>query len=227
MGTDNQVALYLARTAGTYLPGQPEYYARLALEQALLAHREGNYGIGAVAVVVRGDEIREFPNRNAMFTGTGVVDHAETRTLLAVRGQQKATRVYGRDYTKWTRALPEGISIFGTLEPCPMCDCAMINAGAVRSISTVPDGELVMVDGVTCSSGGAMVLGKKKELRPQVWSWIQQTIGLQYSLLETHDTELRKLSRRIFEDYREAVDRRLAARGTNKQAVQPMPAAVV
>ena len=74
MGTDNQVALYLARTAGTYLPGQPEYYARLALEQALLAHREGNYGIGAVAVVVRGDEIREFPNRNAMFTGTGVVD---------------------------------------------------------------------------------------------------------------------------------------------------------
>jgi hypothetical protein len=45
------VRAYLAGSASRYQRGEDEYYARLALEQAMLAGVAGNFGIGAVAVV--------------------------------------------------------------------------------------------------------------------------------------------------------------------------------
>ena len=213
MSTESRIEEYLEQTIDRYEVGAPEYYGRLALEQALIAHQEGNYGIGAVAVAVGKENISEYRERNAMFTGLGVVDHAETRALLAVRQGKNADLVYPRDKNEHTAKLPEGLSIYGTLEPCMMCDAAMINAGASKSISTVQDGELIEDGYFLRSDGGATVLGEKHHARPVVWGYIQEAIGLEYSLLETQDKELKGLSLAIFGDYREAVDLRLAERG--------------
>jgi hypothetical protein len=94
-----------------------------------------------------------------------------------------------------------------------MCTCAATNAGAVLSVSTVLDGELIDNGcGGMVSSGGANSIGVKAKIQPKVWQYIQESMGLRFLLLETEDSELVELSRRIFEDYREAVDQRLAAR---------------
>jgi tRNA(Arg) A34 adenosine deaminase TadA len=89
MDITERVRSYLAVTERKYFPGQDEYYARVALAQALRAFEEGNYGIGAVAIVVSDDHVQEFCERNAMITGVGVVDHAETRALLRIGKTQE------------------------------------------------------------------------------------------------------------------------------------------
>ncbi len=214
MSVAAEVAGYLAKSLKFYEVGQHEYYARIALEQAATSLAAGNYGIGAVAVVVGPRRVREFHAQNAMFSGKGVVDHAETRALIDVRSGRSATTSYARKLTRWTQQLPEGISLFGTLEPCPMCACTLTNAGAKLSISTVEDGKLVETDGIKHSDGAANVLDDKGKLQPAVWRQIQRTAGLEFQLLQTEDEELVDLSRRIFESTRQEIDEKLAQRGT-------------
>lgn len=207
------VEAYL-RAAGAE-PGTDDYYARIALAEALAASREGNYGIGAVAVDVVDGVVREFRARSAMVTGLGVVDHAETRAVLDVRGGRAPTVTYDLPES-WPPAAGSGLVVFGTLEPCPMCACTLTNARAARSVSTVEDGDLVTEDGVRTTDGSAMVLGEKYPLQPRVWRQIQESLGLRFDLLDTADEELRRLSWEIFAVSRDAIDRQLG---------QPEPAA--
>ena len=213
MSISSEVEQYLNESAGYYPPGQDEYFARIALEQANIAFREGNYGIGAVAVVATVKKVSEFPNRNAMITGIGVTDHAETRALFDIRSGRLPIKTYNRNLNQSTADLPEGISVFGTLEPCPMCDCALTNVGAKLSVSTVLDGQLIQKDGLSLSNGAANAIGEKGNIKPQVWQWIQKESGLVFRLLDTEDTQLVTLSRRIFEETREEIDTVLAQRG--------------
>ena len=211
MDIASRVRAYLLETKDKYFPGQDEYYARLALAQAVKAYEEGNYGIGAVAVVVSNDRVREFRARNAMVTGLGVVDHAETRALLRMKGGKRPDVVYPRRVSELTAELPEGVSMYGTLEPCPMCTVTLTNVGATRSISTVLDGHLVETDdGFQISSGGAATIGKKGKLQPRVWQDPQRKQGLEFTLLSTADKDLRELSSLIFLETRDEIDQRLA-----------------
>ncbi|MGH9211695.1 MAG: hypothetical protein ACRD2C_13565 [Acidimicrobiales bacterium] len=203
---------FLRSTAGHYEVGSDDHYARRALDQALLALVEGNYGIGAVAVVADDVEVREHHARNAMLTGLGVVDHAETRAILAARGGGVAPHAYPRDTNAATRRLPVGVSVYGTLEPCPMCACALTNGGVVRSVSTAMDGELVDVDGMATSGGGSSVLGAKWLLQPYNWRWLQEATGVRFELLDARDPELVALSWRVFAETGREVDQRLARR---------------
>lgn len=207
-----RVGNYLEATRERYRPGDDEYYARLALEQALLASREGNYGIGAVGVEVSGGLAREYHDRSAMVTGLGVVDHAETRALLRMKSGEAPDRVTPANF------MEPGISVFGTLEPCPMCVCVLTNAGASRSVSAVLDGDLVLEDGVLTSDGSAMAIGRKALLQPRVWREIQNKQCLQFELLATPDEELPQLSRDVFMVGRDAIDDHVARRaGTGIQ----------
>ena len=181
----------------------------LALEQALLASREGNYGIGAVAIDVGDGLVREYRDRSAMITGLGVVDHAETRVLLRIAEGGAADDEYPADSAG---AVPDGISLFGTLEPCPMCACTLTNAGAVRSVSVALDGELVEENGVLTTDGSANAIGRKAILQPRVWRLIQRQQGLRFEQLQTNDAELLRLSAELFDAGREAVDAQLASR---------------
>lgn len=226
MNIIEKVKLYLLQTDEKYKVGQYEYYSRIALEQSLVAFQEGNYGIGAVAVLVAEDDIYEYRDRNAMITGAGVVDHAETRALLKLKGGNPPDYKYPRNINEWTLQLPKGISVFGTLEPCPMCSCALTNVGAMLSVSTVRDGDLITTeDGYKNSNGAAnviryeelsegdTVIRDKFKIQPQIWQWIQTTHKLQFSILKTEDKDLKELSLHIFTETREEIDRQLAERG--------------
>lgn len=165
-----QVENYLEKTTNTYHIGQQAYYARKALASALTAFKEGNYGIGAIVLLVHDGIIYEFPGRNAMVTGPGVTDHAEARALEDAVAYK--THIINEGKNKYGIAMNEknlsrshvvepaisypvntnkgtqrfnqdGYYVFGTLEPCPMCMVMIINAKAKMSISTALDGDLV------------------------------------------------------------------------------------
>jgi tRNA(Arg) A34 adenosine deaminase TadA len=203
----DEVSEYLEGSVDKFARGSDEYYARKCLEAALTAYRSKNYGIGAVAVVYEHNTAREWSAGNCMVSGTGVVDHAETRALLRIANEEDPDATYQLE-----SAPPHGLSVFGTLEPCPMCTCVMTNAGATRSLSTVEDGRLVQTSGFFQSDGAANVLGNKRKTQPAIWQTIQQARALTFELLSTTDTELQSLSRRIFEETRTTIDKNLSDR---------------
>ncbi len=204
-----RVGRYLDETRNRYAPGQDEYYARLALEQAAVALREGNYGIGAVAVLVHPSRVLEFRASNRILTGLGVIDHAETLAVLAARRGGEATVEYPRKLNRFTSDLPGGLSVYGTVEPCPMCVCAMTNAGVKRSVSTVSDGKIITWCGYLVSDGSASAIGQKSKLQPLVWQSIQERLGLAFVELSTDDEELVALSAASFFGTRNEIDLRL------------------
>jgi tRNA(Arg) A34 adenosine deaminase TadA len=208
-----KTSAYLKRTKGRYKPGQDEYYARTALRQAARALSYGNYGIGAVAVLVDSTIVSEYWAGNAMVTGLGVVDHAETQAVLAAKRGLVPSACYPRSRNQHTRDLPTGLSVFGTLEPCPMCACVLANAGAVRSVSTVPDGEPTWLNKMLVGSdGAATVIGPKCALQPHIWQDIQARLGLRFVQLATADRKLFRLSDDIFKVNRDQLDHELFSR---------------
>lgn len=106
-----------------YPEGSDEYYMSLALKQGELAAKKGEVPIGAV--VVFGNEIissaRNEREEKGLATG-----HAE---LLAI---EKACRVF-RDWRL------ERCTLYVTLEPCPMCLGAAVNARIPRVVFGASD----------------------------------------------------------------------------------------
>ena len=94
-----------------------------ALAEARRAADEGEVPIGAVAVV-EGRVVGR--GRNARERLQDPTAHAE---ILAL---QEASRALGR----WRLA---GATIYATLEPCPMCAGALVNARIDRLVYAVPD----------------------------------------------------------------------------------------
>ena len=107
-----------------------ESFMAEALAEARRAAEEGEVPIGAVVVfedrvVGRG--------RNARERLRDPTAHAEVLAL------QEAARSLGR----WRLT---GASIFATLEPCPMCAGALVNARIDRLVYAVPDPKAGAVD---------------------------------------------------------------------------------
>ena len=94
-----------------------------ALAEARLAAAEGEVPIGAV-VVCAGRLVGR--GRNARERLRDPTAHAE---ILAL---QEAARALGR----WRLT---GATIYATLEPCPMCAGALVNARIDRLVYAVPD----------------------------------------------------------------------------------------
>ena len=94
-----------------------------ALAEARLAGAEGEVPIGAV-VVVDGRIVGR--GRNARERRQDPTAHAE---VLAI---QEAARALGR----WRLA---GATVYATLEPCPMCAGALVNARVDRLVYAVED----------------------------------------------------------------------------------------
>lgn len=89
-----------------------EKYMQMALDEARLAALEGEIPVGAV--IVKDDEVISSAHNNRETTGDAT-GHAET---LAIREACKA--LGGWHLEKCT--------LYVTLEPCPMCMGAIINA---------------------------------------------------------------------------------------------------
>jgi tRNA(adenine34) deaminase len=100
-----------------------EMYMRLALQQAELAAQAGEIPVGAV--VVYQDEVIAAAH-NAKEKNQDSTAHAE---LLAL--QQAA-----RTLKNWRLS---GATLYCTLEPCPMCAGAMVNARLHKLVYALPD----------------------------------------------------------------------------------------
>jgi len=103
-----------------------------ALQQARQAAAEGEVPVGAV-IVRDGSVIAEA--RNAMETTPDATAHAEMLVL------KEAARLAG----SWRL---EGMTLYVTLEPCPMCAGAMILARLTRLVYGAPDPKKGAVDSV-------------------------------------------------------------------------------
>lgn len=224
LGTAEKVEAYLRATLHRYEVGEPEYYGRLALEQAMLACREGNYGIGAVAILIRDGKVEEFRNRNAMVTGIGVSDHAESRVLVdalrwktvfldkrnlapselhrseLVHPVARYTTDLNASIAALARQLGEGLHVFGSLEPCQMCVAQIFNAGARTSWSIARD-----------EFGGAVENGKFDKL-PPIFPTLIREAGQTFGFISNADPDMVALSDKLFLHSRELIDAALAAR---------------
>ncbi|MGD8696393.1 MAG: nucleoside deaminase [Gammaproteobacteria bacterium] len=100
-------------------------------EEALAAAGEGNYGVGAVILDSDGSVIVRARNR-VFEPGFRSDGHAE---MLAVN----------RLETEFPEKTPREMTLFVTLEPCPMCltRLKLAGIGRVRYLSPDPDGGMV------------------------------------------------------------------------------------
>ena len=97
---------------------QDKDYMMMALEEARLAAEEGEVPVGAV--LVKDDEVLARTHNRREATGNPL-DHAE---LLALK--EGASRLGG-----WRL---DGSTLYVTLEPCPMCAGALVQARVARLV---------------------------------------------------------------------------------------------
>ncbi len=221
---------YLSETGSKAQRGTERYYAVAALEQAVKAFKEGNYGIGAVVLLKWKNKLYEFRDRNAMLTGYGLRDHAEARALdraVAVLAGLKGKKIvtsegdarrsvasddsYAPD-TPFLNSLPDGLHVYGTLEPCPMCMVMMLNVGVKSSKSLAKDGDLKKIDGMYVSDGAALATEEKFKGAPLIWQSIRKQQGLEFVLYQ-EDKRLAELGLRIFLETRKQIDELLGGQG--------------
>lgn len=100
-----------------------EEYMSIAIEQAKLAAGEGEVPVGAV--IVKDNQVIS-TGRNRRETGKNALYHAEIEAI------DKACKALG----SWRLT---GCDLYVTLEPCPMCAGAIINARISRVIIGAPD----------------------------------------------------------------------------------------
>ena len=105
-------------------PHDDETWMRLALAEADAATLHGDVPVGAVVVGADGTELARDHNRRE--ERADPTAHAE---LLAVRAAA----------TKNGHWRLEGATVFVTLEPCPMCAGALVNARVARVVFGATD----------------------------------------------------------------------------------------
>lgn len=108
-----------------------EKWMRRALELAEQAGQRGDVPVGAVIVSAQGEELAAGENRRE--AEQDPTAHAE---LVALRA---AARVTGH----WRL---ESATLYVTLEPCPMCAGALVNARIARVVYGTPDPKAGAVD---------------------------------------------------------------------------------
>jgi tRNA(Arg) A34 adenosine deaminase TadA len=213
-----EVQKYLDESQARFEVGSQPYFGRLALEYAGSALLKGNYPIGAVAVVREGDQVAAFRGENSLFSGnealgtlndslrriTQAVGHAEMVALMTSLADLPPEQTLSVREHSPLADLREGLTMFGTLEPCPMCATAMTADRRVAdSVSNALD------------PLGAYVIDPQRRAvqQPQVQTWIQEARNLRFRLLDS-DPRLTELSGRVFDACRQDLDARIAQ--TNK-----------
>lgn len=93
-----------------------EDFMNIAIEEALLAEKEGNYGIGAVAV--KDGKVIATNHNQIISNNLSVFHHAEADLMKILDGM---------GYSLPNRL--KEITIYSTLEPCVMCGGIMVQGG--------------------------------------------------------------------------------------------------
>jgi len=96
-----------------------EHYMRLALAEASAAAESGDVPVGAIVVDAAGDVVGRGRNRREV--DADPTGHAEIVALREAARRAGTWRLHG-------------CILFATLEPCPMCAGALVNARIARVV---------------------------------------------------------------------------------------------
>ena len=113
----------LERTAPSNDEGDDVEFMRLALAEAYLALAHDDVPIGAVAVVDGG------------VVGTAH-NERELRSDPTAHAEMLALRAAARHLGRWRL---QDVTIYSTVEPCPMCAGALVAARVLRVVYGAPD----------------------------------------------------------------------------------------
>ena len=113
------------------LDPRDEAFMRVALEEAEAAGAAGDVPVGAVLVGADGTLLARGRNRREMEQDPTA--HAEIEALRAAARLTRAWRL-------------EGSTIYATLEPCPMCAGALVNARIARLVYGCADPKAGAID---------------------------------------------------------------------------------
>ena len=108
----------------SFSPEVDEYWMRQALLEADLAVQHDDVPIGCVVVDADGSELARAHNRREL--DGDPTAHAEILALRAAAARRRHWRL-------------EAASVYVTLEPCPMCAGALVNARVKRLIFGASD----------------------------------------------------------------------------------------
>lgn len=190
------------------------------LGHGLQALEGGSYGIAA-CYVIRGNGIEVTLFGHNTLALNDPLGHAEMNALRAAVGivrlpPERHAAGLGdlvQAGTARVRRVPPGdarTAVFSTLEPCPMCTVAIINAG-VDEVTYAHDDELA----------GALAGERRARLGP-LWARIARGQGLRVRRCQSRDpgdietylpNDLRETLIELFEGTRAPLDQRLVDRG--------------
>ena len=110
-----------------------EGFIKAALDQALNAALNGTYGIGSVVVDTKSNEIKG--------RGYNKLNDAKDPAFFTLHAEIDALRNY---FANNNRSV-ENLVVYTTLESCPMCTIALLNAGVKKVVAGAPDrsGQLI------------------------------------------------------------------------------------
>lgn len=167
-------------------PEGDSYFMREAVREACQAALVGNYGIGAVVG----------KNGSVLTRGQNRLGNVEDPMFHVRHAEMDAIDRYHRHVSPEQR-VPHELTMYTTLEPCPMCTIGMWNAGIRTAVVGTPDpwtGQLI----------------SHPDKMPPFWLTLLQDAGTKHRLAEISD-ELRKACNRIFLITKEALDKSLAS----------------
>lgn len=215
MASLEETRAYATERLATAEPHSPaEMFLRLLLHSAD-AREAGNYGIAAAyAVRSNGYELVCF-GESTLFSAADPGGHAEMNALRLAgqlardsrSGEGRATP--GQRPVLVREAPHRGFEtiLYSTLEPCPMCTVAILNAGVQRVVVGVPD-----------EAAGALL--RLHTLAP-LWADLASRRGLEVSTLEdelgAEDPGLEALLSEVFFEHKAPLDERLVTRGVLPQ----------
>ena len=107
---------------------QSEIFALEAIKEAIVAAESGSFGVGAILVDEETNEI-VCRGRNKVFTEFRSDLHAEMDLLNTFENQNG----------KESRQLLKKLTLFTSLESCPMCMCRIITSGVPRVYHAADD----------------------------------------------------------------------------------------
>lgn len=108
-------------------------------EVAAAARARGDYGIAAAYVVRSQGQERTYVGRNSLFSDRDPTGHAEVNALRLARRSDSTVGESGRVFEREALGEVDETILFATLEPCPMCTVAAINARVDRIVVAIRD----------------------------------------------------------------------------------------
>jgi tRNA(Arg) A34 adenosine deaminase TadA len=180
-----RVLEHLASSVAGIEPYSAQEYFTVLLGRALRASQAGNYGISAALIVQDEDNEIAFIGQNTLVSERDPFGHAEANALKLYRefrnlspvGRKARARLWenpssvtesGTDiFTRRAKhAYEVGPVLYTTLEPCPMCAVAIMNARIEHIIIANPD-----------VHGGVLAPERLRRL-PKVWPQLAEQQGL-------------------------------------------------